>query len=113
MAKTTNQNITYKGLKVSLSRGKYSQYTYKSPFYGYKKAYRYNQITTVYYNDQIISKLMSKSLLHREIKSYLEAVVEYINDKDFTNMVNRYKQAKNLNLNFGFVRELRNKVNKG
>jgi len=47
--KTSKQAvITLEDLTVKLIKGKYGEYMYKSPRYGYKRAHKYNQIIYIY-----------------------------------------------------------------
>jgi hypothetical protein len=101
--------ISYRDLRAEVIRGKFGEYHYKSPRYGYKKAYKFNIMITTTKNDEIVSRYMAKYLSLNEMKQYIKDVYNFTETKDFTNMVQLYNEAKLLGIDYGYVRELKSR----
>ncbi len=68
--------IHFNDLTVKLRSGKFGEYTYKSPRYGYKRAYKYNQLIYIYLTNNYPDKgqldtHLFKSANRKEILDYL------------------------------------------
>lgn len=100
-------------IKAEIYRGKFGQYRYKSPYYGYKIAYKYDTQIVILENDdnqRIIARMPVKYWRMNDIKEYIEKVYNFTLTRDFSNMVNLYHQARELNIDNGYVRELKGRV---
>ncbi len=107
----SQKNIEYKTLTVNISKGKFGDYMYKSPRYGYKHAYHYDTSIQIIKNDEIVARFMTKRWYKKYILQYIEDVYQFTETKDFSNMVTLYKRAKELGIDYGYVRELREQAN--
>jgi hypothetical protein len=101
-----NKKFQFNNLTVQVTSGKFGEYRYKSPRYGYKRAYRYDKIITIDVNDEQIIRFPVKNWRKSDLTQYLNAISEFINNRDFSNMVARYNQAHELHIDYGYVREL-------
>ena len=111
MKATKQKNLEYKGLTVNIVKGKFGEYRYKSPRYGYKHAYHHDTCIVIIENDRIIARMYSKYWKRADIQSYIENVYQFTLTDNFDNMVDLYKRAKELLIDYGYVRDLRTKVN--
>jgi len=109
---TKQKNLQYKTLTVNLVKGKFGEYRYKSPRYGYRQAYHYDLLIVVLENDKIISRMHTKRWKRKNIQSYLEDVYQFTLTSNFDNMVELYKKARVLEIDYGYVRDLRTNANK-
>ena len=77
--------IIYDNLLVRVFKGKYGEYKYRSPRYGYKWAYKYNQMAYIYldgkfddgYFDVALFKHKSKARIVEWLKEYKETSRKY------------------------------------
>ena len=97
----------YKTLIVHISKGKYGAYKYRSPMYGYKQAYHYDMSITIDINEKQIARIYTKYWTLKDIDSYLEDVYQFTQTSDFTNMVYLYKVGRKLQIDNGYIRELK------
>ncbi len=104
------RNIQYKTLIVNIVKGKFGEYPYKSPRWGYKRAYHYDKIIVVIENDRIIARIHTKYWKRQDVLDYIEQVYQFTLTTDFNNMVDLYKQAQKLSIDNGYVRDLRAKT---
>ena len=81
--------IKYKDLTIRLFKGKFGEYTYKSPMYGYKRAYKYNQALYIYLTGQPnwIDRILLKNANRKEILSRLD---------EFRDNSRKYKKARGI-----------------
>ncbi len=65
--------LVYEDLTVKIIRGKFGEYTYKSPLYGYKRAYKYNLIIYIYITgrDGWLDTHLFKNATRKEIIEFL------------------------------------------
>ena len=70
--------IKYQDLTAKLIKGKFGDYMYRSPYYGYKLAHKYNQIIYIYLDDHNgwIDTHCFKNATRLEILDYLEKFKE-------------------------------------
>lgn len=107
---TKQQNLKYKTLTVNIVKGKFGEYRYKSPRYGYKQAYHHDTLIVIIENDRIIARKYTKYWKRAGIQSYVGDVYKFTLTDNFDNMVDLYKQAKELSIDYRYVRDLRNKM---
>ena len=107
----TQKNLQYKTLTVNIVKGKFGEYRYKSPRYGYKHAYHHDTVIVIIENDRIIARKYSKHWTRPDIQSYIEAVYQFTLTNNFDDMGSLYKRARELAIDNGYVRDLRARVN--
>ncbi len=106
---TKQKNLQYKTLTINLCKGKFGEYRYKSPRYGYKRAYHHDLAIVILEHDRILARMYTKYWTRKDIQSYLEGVYQFTLTTNFDNMVELYKKAKSLEIDYGYVRDLRNR----
>ena len=100
--------VTIGGLTATIVRGKFGQYRYRSPFWGYKTAYHFNTIITAYAQgrDKPVATLKAKDIGVVDIKEWLGGVSTFIQNAPTMNRVEAYKHAKLYGVDFGYLREV-------
>lgn len=104
------KNLQYKTLTVNIIKGKFGEYRYKSPGFGYRYAYQHDTCIVIVENDRIIARKYSKHWSRPDIQSYIENVYQFTLTTNFDNMGELYKKAKTLEIDYGYVRDLRARV---